>query len=106
MLSTQNGNPSLRISVPAPDQHHRQVIDTSRPNPARVWNYWLSGKDNYPIDQEFGEQVRTCTPAITDIARAGRGFLLRAVRHLAGVGGIRQFLDIGPGLPTTPTPTR
>jgi len=81
-------------------QHHHRVIDTTRANPARVWNYWLGGKDNYPIDQDVGEQIRTLTPGITDIARASRGFLLRAVRHLADAGKVDQFLDIGADLPT------
>ena len=86
---------------PVLDQYDLPVIDTNRVNPARVWNYWLGGKDNYPVDQEFGEQVCALVPGITDLARAGRGFLFRAVRHLTAVKGIRQFLDIGPGLPTT-----
>ncbi|MGH4014238.1 MAG: SAM-dependent methyltransferase [Pseudonocardiaceae bacterium] len=77
------------------------MIDTSRANSARVWNYWLGGKDHYPIDQELGEQVRALAPGITDLARAGRGFLHRAVHHLTATAGIRQFLDIGTGLPTT-----
>ena len=85
---------------PASDQHDHPVIDTSRANAARVWNHWLGGKDNYPIDQEFGEQVCALAPGIIDVARAGRGFLLRAVRHLTDAAGIRQFLDIGTGLPT------
>jgi S-adenosyl methyltransferase len=101
VLSTGNEKTPLITSAPASDQRDRPVIDTSRANPARVWNYWLGGKDNYPIDQEFGRQVRTVLPAITDIARAGQGFLLRAVRHLADEAGIRQFLDVGPGLPAT-----
>lgn len=79
----------------------RRGLDTSRVNPARVWNYWLGGKDNYPTDQEFGAQVRAVVPAITDIARAERGFLLRAVSHLVSARGIHQFLDLNPGLPTT-----
>ncbi|MGH3938386.1 MAG: SAM-dependent methyltransferase [Pseudonocardiaceae bacterium] len=80
--------------------HHPRVIDTTRANPARVWNYWLGGKDNYPADREFGERVRAFLPSIADIARAERVFLLRAVRHLASAEGIRQFLDLGAGLPT------
>lgn len=75
-------------------------IDTSVPNSARIWNYWLGGKDNYPADQEAGEQYLGVYPGIVDIARAGRHFLARAVRYLAGDAGIRQFLDVGTGLPT------
>ncbi|MBD2898314.1 SAM-dependent methyltransferase [Spirillospora sp. NPDC000708] len=76
------------------------VIDTSVPHSARVWNYWLGGKDNYPVDREVGEQVRAVYPGIVDVARHSRAFLGRAVRYLAGEAGIAQFLDIGTGLPT------
>ncbi|MGH4017547.1 MAG: SAM-dependent methyltransferase, partial [Pseudonocardiaceae bacterium] len=76
------------------------MIDTGRAHTARVWNYWLGGKDNYPVDREVGEQVRAVIPGVVDTARAERGFLVRAVRYLAGEAGIRQFLDIGTGLPT------
>ncbi|TNY36590.1 SAM-dependent methyltransferase [Thermomonospora catenispora] len=76
------------------------VIDTSKPHSARVWNYWLGGKDNYPIDREVGEQVRKVYPGIVDVARHSRAFLGRAVRYLAGEVGIDQFLDLGTGLPT------
>jgi len=75
-------------------------IDTSVPHSARVWNYWLGGKDNYPVDRAAGEQFREVFPEIVNAARASRGFLTRAVRYLAGEAGIRQFLDIGTGLPT------
>ena len=89
------------LNASAVAHHPRPVIDTSRANSARVLNYWLGGKDNYPLDQEVGEQIRACAPGTVDIARARRGFLLRAVRHLVDEVGIRQFLEIGPGLPTT-----
>jgi O-methyltransferase involved in polyketide biosynthesis len=75
-------------------------IDRSVPHSARVWNYLLGGKDNYPADREAAEQFRTMFPQITDIALADRAFLGRSVRHLTGGAGIRQFLDIGTGLPT------
>ncbi|MGH4020951.1 MAG: SAM-dependent methyltransferase [Pseudonocardiaceae bacterium] len=83
-----------------PGREQPPDIDTSRAHTARVWNYWLGGKDNYPADREVGEQVRVIMPSIAHDARAERGFLVRAVRHLAGEVGIRQFLDIGTGLPT------
>ncbi|SDM77094.1 SAM-dependent methyltransferase [Nonomuraea jiangxiensis] len=67
---------------------------------ARVWNYWLGGKDNFPADREVGDQVRDMFPSIVDVARADREFLGRAVHHLAGEAGMWQFLDIGTGLPT------
>ncbi|MGH3938746.1 MAG: SAM-dependent methyltransferase [Pseudonocardiaceae bacterium] len=78
----------------------RPVIDTSVSHSARVWNYWLGGKDNYPVDEEVGDQFAAVQPSVVDIARASRAFLVRAVRYLAGEVGIRQFLDIGTGLPT------
>jgi O-methyltransferase involved in polyketide biosynthesis len=70
------------------------------PHSARIWNYWLGGKDNYEVDRRAGDQYRQLFPQIVDAARAGRYFLARAVRFLAGEAGIRQFLDIGTGLPT------
>jgi hypothetical protein len=65
-----------------------------------MWNYFLGGKDHYPIDRQVGDQVREVYPGIVDIARHSRAFLSRAVRYLAGEAGVRQFLDIGTGLPT------
>jgi S-adenosyl methyltransferase len=76
------------------------LIDTAVSHSARVWNYWLGGKDNYPVDREVGDRVAEMYPDIVLLARAARGFLTRAVRYLAGEAGIRQFLDIGTGLPT------
>src|SRR5213083_2533480 len=75
-------------------------IDTTVPHSARIWNYWLGGKDNFAVDREVGEQIRQINPAIVDIARADRAFLGRAVRHVVAEAGIRQLLDIGTGLPT------
>ena len=76
------------------------AIDTTVPHSARVWNYWLGGKDNYPVDREAGDQFLQAFPGIAQMARASRAFQERAVRHLAGDLGIRQFLDVGTGLPT------
>lgn len=76
------------------------VIDTKVPHSARIWNYWLGGKDNYPVDREAGEAFREQFPGIVDLARVSRAFLCRAVRYLAEEQGIRQFLDVGTGLPT------
>lgn len=67
---------------------------------ARVWNYWLDGKDHYAVDREVGEQILQFLPQMRTTARADRAFLGRAVRYLAGEAKIRQFLDIGTGLPT------
>jgi hypothetical protein len=75
-------------------------IDTEVPNSARIWNYWLGGKDNFPVDRRAGDDYRAIYPEIVDVARASRRFLTRAVRYLAGQAQVRQFLDIGTGLPT------
>ncbi|TYC07135.1 SAM-dependent methyltransferase [Micromonospora sp. WP24] len=76
------------------------TIDTSVPHSARIWNYWLGGKDNFEADRMAGDQVRSIFPAMVETARQSRAFLTRAVRFLAGEAGIRQFLDLGTGLPT------
>ncbi|MGX1886223.1 SAM-dependent methyltransferase [Streptomyces sp. NPDC055287] len=75
-------------------------IRTDIAHNARVWNYWLGGKDNYPVDRAVGDQVTGMYPSIGEVARADRAFLKRSVRHLAADAGVRQFLDIGTGLPT------
>jgi O-methyltransferase involved in polyketide biosynthesis len=75
-------------------------INTNVPQTARIWNYWLDGKDNFPVDRQVGDQILEAFPAIVENARASRAFLARAVQYLAGEAGIRQFLDIGTGLPT------
>ncbi|MFI1920945.1 MULTISPECIES: SAM-dependent methyltransferase [unclassified Streptomyces] len=75
-------------------------IDTSRPHTARIWNYWLGGRDNYEVDRDAGDRIRELHPGIGAYARADRLFLGRAVRHLVTEAGVRQFLDIGTGLPT------
>ncbi|MCW2884385.1 MAG: hypothetical protein JWL58_1247 [Streptosporangiaceae bacterium] len=87
-------------SSPASDGRQRASLDTSVAHTARIWNYWLGGKDNYPADQEVGDQIRAFLPNIVTSARADRAFLTRAVRHLVAEAGIRQFLDIGTGLPS------
>jgi hypothetical protein len=68
-------------------------------HPARVYAYWLGGKDHYPADRKAAEEVAAHRPQVVADARANRAFLARTVRYLAGQRGIRQFLDIGPGLP-------
>jgi hypothetical protein len=75
-------------------------IDTSTPNPARIYDALLGGKDNFPADHRAAEQVLAAVPSAPAMARANRAFLQRAVHYLAGEAGIRQFLDIGTGLPT------
>jgi hypothetical protein len=83
-----------------PAQSAWSRVDTSVPHSARVWNYWLGGKDNFPADRELGDKVFEVYPDIVHVARAQREFLVRAITYLAGEVGIRQFLDIGTGLPS------
>jgi O-methyltransferase involved in polyketide biosynthesis len=75
-------------------------FDTTVSHPARVYDYWLGGKDNYEADRDVGDQVMATLPSIRHTVRANRAFLRRAVEYLAGEAGIRQFLDVGTGLPT------
>jgi len=75
-------------------------INIEVPHAARVWNYWMGGKDNFQVDRVAGEAVTEVYPDIVTMATQSRQFLIRAVRFLAGAAGIRQFLDIGTGLPT------
>ena len=75
-------------------------IDTSVAHPARVYDYWLGGKDNFAADREAGELALRAYPELAQAVRSNRAFLARAVRFLAGDMSIRQFLDIGTGIPT------
>lgn len=77
-------------------------IDTSRPHPARMYDYFLGGKDNYEVDQQAAEKFIEAAPEVRVAVRANRHFMHRAVRHVVAEGGIRQILDIGTGLPTEP----
>jgi hypothetical protein len=74
------------------------AVDTSIAHPARVYDYWIGGKDNFQADRDAADAVAAAQPEIQEMARANRAFLGRAVRHLSEQG-IRQFLDIGTGLP-------
>ena len=78
----------------------QQPIDAAVPHSARIWNYWLGGKDNFAADRAAGDQYRATFPGVVELARASRAFLKRSVRYLAGEAGVRQFLDVGTGLPT------
>ncbi|MEV4680673.1 SAM-dependent methyltransferase [Streptomyces kurssanovii] len=77
-------------------------IDTTRPHPARVYDWFLGGKDNYPVDEELGRQIMGVDGTARHVARTNRWFMQRVTRWLAGEAGIRQFLDIGTGIPTEP----
>jgi hypothetical protein len=75
-------------------------LDTTVPQTARIWNYLLGGKDNFAVDRKVGDQIITSLPQLAEDAQLSRAYLARAVRYLAGAAGIRQFLDVGTGLPT------
>ncbi|MBF8189428.1 SAM-dependent methyltransferase [Nonomuraea sp. K274] len=75
-------------------------IDTSKPSVSRVYDYMLGGKDNYEVDRQVAAAALRIAPDAPEAAQAGREFLRRTVRHLAGEAGIRQFIDVGSGLPT------
>ena len=80
------------------DAEFRKKVRADIPHSARVWNAWLGGKDNYPVDRELADAVTAAYPQTAELAQASRAFQARAVRHLAGLG-VRQFLDVGTGLP-------
>jgi hypothetical protein len=75
-------------------------IDASVPNVARIYDYWLGGKDNFAADRDAADRQARAIPQLPWLARQNREFLRRVVRFLAGQG-IEQFLDIGSGLPAT-----
>ncbi len=82
------------------DSEARPKLDTSVPHSARLWNYWLGGKDNFAPDREAGDEIARRFPSIIDLAVADRAFLRRVVRYFVADEGIRQILDVGTGLPT------
>src|SRR6201992_2831318 len=75
-------------------------VDPTVPSPARMWNYWVGGTDHYPADRAVGDQVRATMPSMPMLARYARRFLADAVGQLTAGHGVRQFLDVGTGLPT------
>jgi hypothetical protein len=76
------------------------TINTGAPNPARIYDYFLGGKDNFPADRQVADQVLTIAPVAREVVEDNRAFLRRAVRVLTREAGIRQFIDLGSGLPT------
>ncbi|MEU8310612.1 SAM-dependent methyltransferase [Actinomadura sp. NPDC048955] len=74
-------------------------INADVPHSARTWNYWIGGKDHFPVDQQAGDDYAQAFPGIVPLARAGRDFIGRVVAYLTLDGGVRRFLDIGTGLP-------
>ena len=84
-----------------PGEHGRDPLDTGVAHVARVYNYWLGGSTYFAADQEAAEQAMAAYPDLAQSVRANRAFLARTVRWLAAEQGIRQFLDIGTGIPAT-----
>ena len=95
-----SGQAGRRSGEGAPAWDDGLGLDTRHAHSARVYNYWLGGRDHFAADREAAEQAIAANPGIVADVRANRAFLVRAVRHLAAECGIRQFLDIGTGLPT------
>ena len=93
MTAETEGRPEPRRADPA-------SLDTSVAHPARVYDYWLGGKDNFAADREAAETAIAHNPFIVPGVRTNREFLGRAVRYLTGEAGLRQFLDVGTGIPT------
>jgi S-adenosyl methyltransferase len=91
------GPPAL---VPPSDPPVPPGVDPATPSPARLYDYYLGGANNYPADRALAERLRKLIPEMKDAAWANRGFHQRATRWLAAEQGIRQFIDIGSGLPT------
>jgi hypothetical protein len=81
-------------------EHQPRDIDVSTPNVARIYDYFLGGKDNFAVDREAAAQMTALMPFLPKVARANRVFVRRAVKVLAAEYGIRQFIDLGAGLPT------
>jgi S-adenosyl methyltransferase len=89
------------LSAPLPPSAQDSVsFDTSVAHIARVYDYWLGGKDNFAADRAAGDEALQAYPDLVSSVRANRAFLARGVRYLAAEAGIRQFLDIGTGIPT------
>ncbi|MFD7663509.1 SAM-dependent methyltransferase [Streptomyces sp. NPDC059788] len=87
------------MTLPGQPAHR---IDTSKAHSARLYDFYLDGKDNYPVDWEAADKVLKIHPHMRTVAQANRAFMHRSTRWLATEAGIRQFLDIGTGIPTQP----
>ena len=94
MSETPTWTQSASEQPPSPE------IDITQPHAARLWNYWMGGKDNFAADRTAGDYVAEVYPDIVTMAKVSREMLVRQVTFLAGEAGIRQFLDVGAGLPT------
>ncbi|TDD98158.1 SAM-dependent methyltransferase [Actinomadura rubrisoli] len=91
-------DPSANLPPDLP-QYAADRFRTDIPSPARAWNYWMGGKDNFEADRVVGDAIAAMNPEVLTIARKSRFFLIRVVEYLAREAKIRNFLDIGAGLP-------
>ncbi|MBO3752146.1 SAM-dependent methyltransferase [Streptosporangiaceae bacterium NEAU-GS5] len=92
----------VNLTDSEPAERRTELLNVTTPNVARMYDYYLGGKDNFAADRRAADEVIAQVPQTRDIARANRAFLGRTVRYLAAKAGIRQFFDIGAGLPTSP----
>jgi hypothetical protein len=99
-VTSQDSRPGGLPGNAPPERDEAPSFDITRAHPARVYDYWLGGKDNYEADRIAATEVIAAMPNIVATAQANRAFLRRAVQYLVAEAGIRQFLDIGTGLPT------
>jgi len=88
------------VAMTYPDEKLSAHLQPGVPHAARIWNFWMGGTDNFAADRAAAQAVAQVYPEIVDMARESRRFLIRVVRHLAAEAGVRQFLDVGTGLPT------
>jgi hypothetical protein len=95
----RGGAPSTTIRRDTSVTDEAPGLDTTVPHSARIWNYWLGGRDNYEVDRVAGDRLAETSPDMVRVARASRAFTARSVDYLARTAGVRQFLDIGAGLP-------
>ncbi|KJE19873.1 S-adenosyl methyltransferase [Frankia torreyi] len=102
MTSTDpHGTPGTWWKTKA-DMRNPVDLKTDQPHSARMYDYYLGGKDHFPVDRDAAERTLAVFPNARIAAQANRAFMIRTTRHLAAQAGIRQFLDIGTGIPTSP----
>ncbi|WP_425545091.1 SAM-dependent methyltransferase [Dactylosporangium roseum] len=100
MVRTADDPVHWSLTVTELDAELASKLQVDVPHAARMWNYWMGGKDNFQADRVAGDAVAGVYPEIAVMARQSRRFLIRVVRHLVAEAGIRQFIDVGTGLPT------
>ncbi|MEV0533922.1 SAM-dependent methyltransferase [Kitasatospora sp. NPDC050463] len=102
MTTSQDFSDRPQDDAVEPSEWERFGVDTSAPHSARVYDYWLGGKTNFPPDRAMGQAIEQAVPRVKAMAKENRAFQGRAVRYLAQEQGIHQFLDLGTGIPTSP----